>query len=165
MFRAAIITASDKGAAGERRDVSKEVIRDILVQNGYRIVSYTLIPDEQPLIEKELIRLCDADLTDLIVTTGGTGLSVRDRTPEATLAVADRNIPGIAEAMRAGSMAITNRAMLSRGVAVIRGQTLILNLPGSPKAAKENLLLVIDALQHGLEILRGTASECAQAEQ
>jgi molybdenum cofactor synthesis domain-containing protein len=164
MFRAAIITASDKGAAGERRDISKEVIREILVQKGYRIVSYTLIPDEQPLIEKELMRLCDEDLADLIVTTGGTGLSVRDRTPEATLAVADRNIPGIAEVMRAGSMAITNRAMLSRGAAVIRGKTLILNLPGSPKAAKENLLLVIDALQHGLEILRGTASECAQAE-
>ena len=165
MFRAVIITASDKGAAGERRDISGLVVREILEQKGYRVVFYTILPDEQPQIETELIRLCDTDAADLIVTTGGTGFSLRDRTPEATLAVADRLVPGIAEAMRANSLQITNRAMLSRGVAAIRGQTLIVNLPGSPKAAKENLLFIIDALEHGLQILRGEASECAVAEQ
>ena len=164
MFRAVIITASDKGAAGERRDISGPVVREILEQKGYRVVFYTILPDEQPQIETELIRLCDTDAADLIVTTGGTGFSLRDRTPEATLAVADRLVPGIAEAMRANSLQITNRAMLSRGVAAIRGQTLIVNLPGSPKAAKENLLFIIDALEHGLQILRGKTAECAQTE-
>ena len=164
MFRAAVITASDKGAAKERRDISGPVVREILEQRGYRVVFYTILPDEQPQIETELIRLCDADAADLILTTGGTGFSLRDRTPEATLAVADRLVPGIAEAMRASSLKITNRAMLSRGVSAIRGQTLIVNLPGSPKAAKENLLFVIDALEHGLQILRGKTAECAQTE-
>ena len=122
-----------------------------------------LLPDEQERIEKELIRLCDSRQVSLVITTGGTGFSLRDRTPEATLAVGERQAPGIAEAIRAGSMKITNRAMLSRGVSVIRGRTLIVNLPGSEKAVAESMSFIIDGLEHGLKILRGTASECGTA--
>ena len=162
MFRVAIVTLSDKGAAGQRADESGAVIREIAEQNGYEVVSYTLLPDEREQISAELRRLCDEKFAELVLTTGGTGFSPRDCTPEATLDVAERLAPGIAEAMRYSSLNITKRAMLSRAVAVIRGGTLIVNLPGSPKAVRENLEYVIPALGHGLEILTGRAGECAR---
>ncbi len=162
MFRVAIVTLSDKGAAGQRTDESGAVIREIAEQNGYEVVSYTLLPDEREQISAELRRLCDEKVAELVLTTGGTGFSPRDCTPEATLDVAERLAPGIAEAMRYSSLNITKRAMLSRAVAVIRGGTLIVNLPGSPKAVRENLEYVIPALGHGLEILTGRAGECAR---
>ena len=162
MFRVAIVTLSDKGAAGQRTDESGAVIREIAEQNGYEGVSYTLLPDEREQISAELRRLGDENVAELVLTTGGTGFSPRDCTPEATLDVAERLAPGIAEAMRYSSLNITKRAMLSRAVAVIRGGTLIVNLPGSPKAVRENLEYVIPALGHGLEILTGRAGECAR---
>ena len=162
MFRVAIVTLSDKGAAGQRTDESGAVIREIAEQNGYEVVSYTLLPDEREQISAELRRLCDENVAELVLTTGGTGFSPRDCTPEATLDVAERLAPGIAEAMRYSSLNITKRAMLSRAVEVIRGGTLIVNLPGSPKAVRENLEYVIPALGHGLEILTGRAGECAR---
>ena len=162
MFRVAIVTLSDRGAAGERTDESGAVIREIAEQNGYEVVSYTLLPDDRERISAELRRLCDENVAELVLTTGGTGFSPRDCTPEATLDVAERLAPGIVEAMRYSSLNITKRAMLSRAVAVIRGRTLIVNLPGSPKAVRENLEYVIPALGHGLEILTGRAGECAR---
>lgn len=162
-FRAAVLTLSDKGAAGEREDKSGPLIRELIEQDSYLVIDQRMIPDDQELIEKTLIDLCDRLKADLVLTTGGTGFSLRDRTPEATLAVADRNAPGIAEAIRAYSMQITNRAMLSRGVSVIRGQTLIINLPGSPKAVRESLECILPALGHGLQILRGEVSECGRS--
>ncbi|MDR0623417.1 MAG: MogA/MoaB family molybdenum cofactor biosynthesis protein [Treponema sp.] len=160
--RVAIITASDKGFRGEREDKSGGVIREIAEKAGYRVERYTLLPDEQPLLEAEMKYAADQGLADLILTTGGTGFSPRDRTPEATLAVAERIAPGIAEAMRAYSLDITKRAMLSRGTAVIRGKTLIVNLPGSPKAVRENLEYIITELGHGLDILTGEDGDCAR---
>ena len=161
-FRVAIVTASDKGSRGERADESGKVIREIAEAHGYRVTSYTLLPDEKELLEAELKRLCDEGIADVVLTTGGTGFSPRDCMPEATLAVADRAAPGIAEAMRSASMAITKRAMLSRAASVIRGKTLIINLPGSPRAVRENLEFVIDELGHGLDILTGRDGECGR---
>jgi len=161
-YRAAIITASDKGARGERDDLSGAELKKMLELEDYSIVSYCVLPDEKDRLMAEMIRLADQNLCDVIFTTGGTGLSSRDVTPEATLAVANRLVPGISEAMRAFSMTVTKRAMLSRGVSVVRGSTLIINLPGSPKAVKESLGFIIDQLSHGLAILRGDASECAR---
>ncbi len=161
-FRVAILTLSDQGAAGKREDKSGPAIMELLDPSLYEVADYQVIPDDQPLIEKTLISLCDIQKVDLVLTTGGTGFSMRDCTPEATLAVAHRLAPGISEAMRAYSMQFTNRAMLSRGVSVIRGATLIINLPGSPKAVKESLECILPALSHGLEILRGSAGECAR---
>lgn len=161
-FRVAILTASDKGAAGEREDRSGPLLRARMEQLGCRVVWYKVLPDRRELLSREMAGLCDAGTADLILTTGGTGLSPRDWTPEATLDIAQRQVPGMAEAMRASSMAITPRAMLSRGVAAIRGRTLILNLPGSPKGALENLEAVLPALEHGLEILTDRAHECAR---
>lgn len=162
-FKTAVLTLSDKGAAGEREDKSGPLIREIIEKENYLVVDQRILPDEQKTIEETLIHLCDRLKVDLILTTGGTGFSLRDRTPEATMAVADRMAPGIAEAIRAYSMQITNRAMLSRGVSALRGQTLIINLPGSPKAVKESLDCILPALPHGLEILKGSASECARS--
>ena len=161
-FRTAVLTLSDKGAVGEREDKSGPLIREIIEQDNYLVIDQRILPDEQKTIEETLIHLCDRLKVDLILTTGGTGFSLRDRPPEATLAVSDRLAPGISEAIRAYSMQITNRAMLSRGVSVLRGQTLIINLPGSPKAVKESLDCILPALGHGLEILKGSASECAR---
>jgi molybdenum cofactor synthesis domain-containing protein len=160
-YRVWIVTSSDKGSSGEREDLSGPAIRESAVAAGYAAAGYTLLPDDQEGLENELKRICDGGLADLILTSGGTGFSRRDRVPEATAAVADRLAPGIAEAMRAGSMGITKRAMLSRAIAAIRGNTLIVNLPGSPKAARENLEFVIHELRHGLDILTARGGECA----
>ncbi len=162
IYRACVITASDKGAAGQREDISGETLKEILQKSGFSIVSHSVLPDDIDKLAAEMTRLADNDLCDIIFTTGGTGLSPRDVTPEATLSVAHRQVPGISEAMRAASMQITNRAMLSRGVSVIRAKTLIVNLPGSPKAVKESLDVILDAVSHGLAILRGDDGECAR---
>lgn len=161
-FCAAVIVLSDKGARGERIDESGPAARSYLEERGYRVIEQLLLPDEPELLKKELIRLSDGRQADVIFTSGGTGFSLRDQTPEATLAVGERLAPGIAEAIRAGSMQITPRAMLSRGTAVIRKKTLIVNLPGSPRAVRESLDVIIDTLPHGLRLLRGTDGECAR---
>ena len=160
-MRAAIITLSDSGYAGQREDKSGPVIRRMLEEAGYEIVHTVLLPDGLEPLSSELKRLCDNDLADLVLTTGGTGFSPTDLTPEATLAVTERPAPGIAEAMRWQSLQITPRAMLSRAAAGIRKDTLMVNLPGSPKAVRECLEFILPSLAHGLEILRGTASNCA----
>lgn len=159
-WKAAIVTLSDKGYAGEREDKSGPLIKEMLETEGYAVAEEVLLPDDPEKIQECLCRLSDERGVDLILTTGGTGLSERDCTPEATMAVADRNVPGIAEAMRYASLQITPRAMLSRGVSVIRKKTLIVNLPGSPKAVKENLEYILPALSHGLGILTGSEGEC-----
>ena len=161
-LRAAVITLSDKGAAGTRVDTAGPRAAELLAQAGYEIVEQVLLPDVQVKIERELKRLADSRQVDLIVTTGGTGMAPRDVTPEATMAVATRNVPGIAEAIRTGSLAITNRAMLSRGVSVLRNSTLIVNLPGSKKAVEEALDIVLPTLQHGIRLAKGTDGECGR---
>lgn len=162
MYQVGIITLSDKGAAGQREDLSGPAIRDCLPADQYQVTEMVLIPDDETRLKRELIRLSDESGCDLILTTGGTGFSPRDITPEATLAVATRNAPGIAEAIRMNSMTITKRAMLSRGASVIRNHTLIINLPGSPKAVRESLEYILDTLPHGLDILCGNTGECAR---
>ena len=161
-FTAAVITLSDKGADGLRVDESGPAAVSLLSDAGYRVIEAFLIPDEPKELKHHLIRLSDSRQASLILTLGGTGFSPRDTTPEATMAVAQRNAPGIAEAIRSFSMQVTKRAMLSRGVAVIRGKTLIINLPGSPKAVRESIGFILNELPHGLEILRGGATECAR---
>jgi molybdenum cofactor synthesis domain-containing protein len=161
MKRAAVITVSDKGSAGSREDKSGPAVVRILSENGWNIEKTCIIPDEQELIKATLIEYADKLGLELVVTTGGTGFSKRDVTPEATLAVVERQAPGLSEAMRAKSLQITPMAMLSRAAAGIRGETLIVNLPGSEKAARECLEVVLPALGHGIEILKGEASECA----
>lgn len=162
-WKTAVITLSDKGAAGEREDKSGPLIKEMLAPYNYETAYYKILPDNQEELERELIYLSDEAHMDLILTTGGTGFAQRDRTPEATLKVATRNAQGIAEAMRYASLQITPKAMLSRGVSVIRNQTLIVNLPGSPKAVRENLEFILPSMHHGLGILLGTAGECAGA--
>ena len=162
MYRVAIITASDKGSKGEREDESGSVIREIAEEKGFIVAHYTILPDEQHLLEQEMMDIADNGIADLILTTGGTGFSPRDRTPEATIAIADRLVPGIPEAMRMQSLAITKRSMFSRAAAAIRKSTLIINLPGSPKAVRENLEFIIDELEHGLDILCCNDGECAR---
>ena len=162
MYKVGIITASDKGYQGEREDVSGKLIQTIMEEYGYQVLSYKVVPDEKEILKDEMIDLADSKGVHLILTTGGTGFSQRDITPEATLEVIHRNAPGIVEAIRQNSMTITRRAMLSRAVSGIRGNTLIVNMPGSPKAVKESLLFIIDELAHGLEILNGDTSECAR---
>ncbi|MBR1673486.1 MAG: molybdenum cofactor biosynthesis protein [Eubacterium sp.] len=157
----AVIVLSDKGSKGEREDKSGPAACEILEENGYRIIETLLIPDEPLILKKELIRICDGREADLVITSGGTGFSMRDHTPEVTLEVADRNAPGIAEYMRMRSAEITDRAMLSRGASVIRGHSLIVNLPGNPKAVKECLSFIMNGLEHGIKILRGSVNECA----
>ena len=159
-FQAAVITMSDKGARGEREDKSGPLLREMLENAGYEVVESLLLPDERMLLEKELKRLADQRQVNVIFTTGGTGFSERDITPEATKAVCDRMAMGIADAIRVYSLSITSRAMLSRAVSGIRKKTLIVNLPGSPKAVKESLDYVLPTLGHGLGILRGTDGEC-----
>lgn len=161
MFNIGIITASDKGSRGEREDVSGKTIAAMLAGLG-TIRHYIIVPDEKEALSKQMVLMADELGIDLILTTGGTGLGPRDVTPEATLSIIDKQVPGLAEVMRAKSLEKTNRAMLSRAVAGTRGKTLIINLPGSPKGVQECLEVVLPALEHGLHILRGEASECAR---
>ena len=161
MKRAAIITVSDSGYRGEREDKSGPAVREILEKEGYEVVAMELLPDDRAMLAGKMQEIADSGKADLILTTGGTGFSQRDVTPEATEEVIERRVPGIPEAMRAYSMTITKRAMLSRATAGIRGTTLIINLPGSPKAVRESLEYIIEALGHGLEILSGEATDCA----
>lgn len=163
-MRAAIITSSDLGYAGQREDKSGPVIREILEENGYQVVCQLLLPDDRTLLAEEMKKIADNKEAELLLTTGGTGFSPRDCMPEATMDIVERIVPGIPEAMRAYSMQITPRAMLSRAAAGIRKSTLIINLPGSPKAVRESLSYLIPTLKHGLEILTGEASDCAGAE-
>lgn len=160
MFTAGILTISDKGSRGERQDKSGEAIREILSGMGVHIVNYEVVPDEKELIVEKLIKWADKDNLDVVITTGGTGLTPRDVTPEATLAVVDRIVPGFAEAMRAESLKKTPHAMLSRAVVGTRRKCLIVNLPGSPKAVRECLQVILPALPHAVETLKGEASEC-----
>lgn len=164
MFQAAVITVSDRSSAGLREDLGGPLVASFLEEGGFSVVHRAIVPDEQTQIEAELIHSADDLDVALIVTTGGTGFSPRDITPEATEAVCTRMTPGIPEAMRAESMKITPRGMLSRATAGIRGGSLIVNLPGSPKAAKENLLAVLPSLAHGLQMLRGGQADCANTE-
>lgn len=161
-FTAAWITLSDKGAQGLRKDESGPLIGAILTENGYDVVETILIPDDEDILKKELIRLADQRQVNVVMTTGGTGFSPRDITPEATEAVCERMTPGISEAIRAYSMTKTPRAMLSRAVSGIRGKTLIINLPGSPKAVRESMEFIMSSLKHGLEILNERTSDCAR---
>lgn len=161
-WQAAVITLSDKGASGQREDKSGPAIAQRLTEQGYGVLEQLILSDESEPLRQHLIRLADQRQPDLILTTGGTGFGPRDNTPEAVLAVADRNAPGIAEAIRAASLAITPRAMLSRGVSVIRGKTLIITLPGSPKACMESMDVFLEVIPHGLELLRGTTLDCAR---
>ena len=161
-YQAAVITLSDKGSQGKRQDTSGPAIAARLKDSGYDVVETLLLPDEAAALRQQLCRLADQRQVDLIVTTGGTGFSPRDITPEATMAVADRIAPGIAEAMRAASLRITPRAMLSRAVSVIRKGTLIINLPGSEKAYQECMDVFLDTIPHGLDLLRGESGDCAR---
>lgn len=155
-----IITASDKGYKGLRTDESGPAIARIMQEYGARVLAAEILPDDMQMLSDAMIHMADVLDCDVIFTTGGTGFSPRDVTPEATMAVCQRNAPGIPEAMRAGSLKITDRAMLSRAAAGIRGATLIINLPGSPKGATECLHIVLPVLSHAVEILRG-GGECA----
>lgn len=159
-FTAAIVTLSDKGAQGEREDKSGPAIQEMLEKEGYNVIETLLLPDGIQPLAAQLSRLADQRQVNVIFTTGGTGFSERDLTPEATIQVCDRMANGIAEAMRQYSLTITGRAMLSRAVSGIRKKTLIVNLPGSPKAVKESLEYILPQLDHGLDILRGTGGEC-----
>ncbi|MEN8077808.1 MogA/MoaB family molybdenum cofactor biosynthesis protein [Clostridioides difficile] len=162
MYTVGIITSSDKGYAGEREDKSGEVVRTILEDNGFVVERQVILPDEKEMLAKEFINMADNLNLNLVISTGGTGFSKRDITPEATKLVIDRETPGIPEAVRYYSLQITKRAMLSRAIAGIRKDTLIVNLPGSPKACKEALDFVLDDIKHGIDILLGSAKECAR---
>ena len=161
-LRAAVITLSDKGARGEREDKSGPLIVEMLTAAGYKVEETMILPDEAKALKAQLIRLADGRQVNLILTTGGTGFSPRDITPEATYAVATRSAPGIAEAMRYHSLSITPRGMLSRAASDLRGKTLIVNLPGSPKAVQENLEYILPSLEHGIRIAAGLDGECAR---
>ena len=162
MYHAAVLTVSDRSFRGERPDEGGPLVAELLKDGGYEVTVTAIVPDEQAQIEEKLCQIADSGEIQLLVTTGGTGFAPRDVTPEATLAVCDRLTPGIPEAMRYASMQVTNRAMLSRAQAGIRKGTLIINLPGSPKAAKENLEAVLPAIGHGLEMLSGRPADCAK---
>jgi len=162
MFKVAILTISDRGSKGEREDSSGPTIREMIKELPAEVIHYEIIPDEKEQIAKVLIKCADELGTDLILTTGGTGLSPRDVTPDATLKVIDKEVPGFSEAMRAESLKKTPHAMISRALVGIRGSSLIVNLPGSPKSVKENLAVILPALPHALSKLKGDPSECAQ---
>jgi len=165
MFSVGILTVSDRSYHGKRQDESGQVIRQILSGAGAHIANYDIVPDEKELIAEKLIKWADKDSIDIIITTGGTGLSPRDVTPEATLSVIDRVVPGFAEAMRAESLRKTPMAMLSRAVTGTRSNCLIINLPGNPKAVRECLEPILPALPHAVETLKGQAGECAGMEE
>lgn len=162
MYSVGIITASDKGSAGQREDLSGEVIKELVSAAGYQVVSHKILPDDMQALSQEMIRLADEVQVELILTTGGTGFSQRDITPEATKQVIEREVPGIPEAMRAYSLQLTPKAMLSRATAGIRKKSLIINLPGSPKAVRETLSYILPPVHHGIQILVGDDSECGQ---
>ena len=162
MIKVGILTISDKGSRGEREDLSGKVIEEIIRKINGEVKYYQIIPDEKDIIQEELIKAVDNLHLDLILTTGGTGLGKRDVTPEATLAIIEKEVPGISEIIRSESFKKTNRAILSRGVAGIRKESLIINLPGSPKGVRESLEIVLKALPHGIEILKGQATECGR---
>lgn len=162
MIRVGILTISDKGSRGEREDLSGEVIKEIVKKINGEVEYYQIIPDEKDVIQEELIKAVDELHIELILTTGGTGLGKRDVTPEATLAIIEKEVPGISEIIRSESFKKTNRAILSRGVAGVRKESLIINLPGSPKGVRESLEIILDALPHGIEILKGQATECGR---
>ena len=160
-YNAAVITVSDRCAAGEREDAGGPLVCELLKDSGYDVIYTAVVPDEIEAIKVELCRCADEDIA-LVLTTGGTGFSPRDVTPEATALACERMAPGIPEAMRAAGLKVTERAMLSRQAAGIRGRSLIVNLPGSPKAARENFEAIESALEHGLEMLRGGPADCAK---
>ena len=162
VYKAAVITVSDKGSAGEREDLSGERVVGILAEAGFAVEKRLILPDERKLLAVTLAELCDSGAVDFIATTVGTGFSPRDLTPEATLDVAERLAPGLAELMRAEGFKKTPRAMLSRAIAAIRGSTLIVNLPGSHKGADENLRALLTVLDHALEVLVGDSGDCAR---
>ena len=160
MITVAVLTMSDKGSKGKREDLSGPLIKDMLKSINAEVKHYDILPDEKELIKEKLIKYSKE--VDLIITTGGTGLSPRDVTPEATLEIIDRQVPGIAEAMRSEGLKKTSRAMLSRAVAGVKGRSLIINLPGSTKAVKENLAVILDVIPHAIEKLKGDTKECAR---
>ncbi len=162
MIKIGILTISDKGSRGEREDLSEKVIEEVIRKINGEVKYYQIIPDEKDIIQAELIKAVDKLHLDLILTTGGTGLGKRDVTPEATLAIIEKEVLGISEIIRSESFKKTNRAILSRGVAGIRKESLIINLPGSPKGVRESLEIVLEALPHGIEILKGQATECGR---
>jgi len=164
MFAVGILTISDQGSRGERQDRSGEAIREVLSSMDVRILNYDIVPDEKDRIAERLVSWADDDNLDIILTTGGTGLTPRDVTPDVTLAVVDRTVPGFAEAMRAESLKKTPHAMLSRAVVGTRGKCLIVNLPGSPKAVRKCLEVILPALPHAVETLKGRAGECGAPE-
>src|SRR5690606_15666311 len=163
MVRTAILTVSDRGAAGEREDRSAQAIRQLLKDGAFVEVDYQLVPDEQALIRAKLRLWSDSDGVDLVLTTGGTGLSRKDRTPEATEEVIERRVPGLAELMRSAGVAGNKLAALSRGVAGVRRSTLIVNLPGSPTGASQSLAAIIETLPHAVDVIRGEESNAPQA--
>ena len=162
MKRVAIITSSDMGYQGKREDLSGPAIKEIVEREGYQVVSMDILPDDRFMLSRRMAQIADENLAELILTTGGTGFSPRDVMPEATEDSTERKVPGIPEAIRAYSMTITSRAMLSRATAGIRKKTLIINLPGSQKAVKESLEYIIGALGHGIEIMTGETGNCAR---
>ncbi|HAJ32931.1 MAG TPA: molybdopterin adenylyltransferase [Candidatus Atribacteria bacterium] len=162
MIKVGILTISDKGSRGEREDLSGKVIEEVIKKINGEVKYYQIIPDEKDIIREELIKAVDKLHLDLILTTGGTGLAKRDVTPDATLEVIEKEVLGISEIIRNKSFKKTNRAILSRGVAGIRKESLIVNLPGSPKGVRESLEIVLEALPHGIEILKGQAIECGR---
>jgi len=162
MISVAILTVSDKGSAGEREDLAGPLIREMIAGIGATVELYEVIPDEKGLIIEKLITF--SNKVDLVLTTGGTGLSPRDVTPEATREVINKEIPGIAEAMRSAGLEKTKRAMLSRAVAGVRGNTLIINMPGSPKAVKDGLEAIMDVVPHAIEKIKGSTEDCAVKE-
>ncbi|MDR1320649.1 MAG: MogA/MoaB family molybdenum cofactor biosynthesis protein [Gracilibacteraceae bacterium] len=162
MITVGILTASDRGAAGQREDRSGDVIKELVEKTGWTVRRREILPDEMELIRDRLVYFTDELKLNIILTTGGTGFSPRDMTPEATLAVVERLTPGITETMRAESLRFTKKAMLSRAQAGIRRQSLIINLPGSPSGARECLEAILPALAHGIEILTGAAGDCGR---
>lgn len=159
-YRLAVITMSDKGSRGEREDTSGKSLIKLFTSNGYELCHYSIVPDQIAYIVEAVIESIENDGADLVLTTGGTGVSPTDVTPEAMNQVFDKEVPGIAEAMRAASLTVTSRAVISRGRAGIRGQSLIINLPGSEKAALENIAIVAPALGHAIDKIKGSQADC-----